>query len=188
MIGSPLFLAIAKLTCPDILYDVNILSRFIDKPTQAHMQEAKRISRYLDGTSELINVHRKQEDPVLLGESGADWSGDQNDQKSTAGFYFKYGQHSGAISWQMRKQQTVALSSCESEYQCLAAAAQEKLFFPQSICDLQHPTSLGEDNQRTFKLSTNPVLHKRSKHIDVKQHFLRDTVQKNDINILHLPT
>ena len=71
-------------------------------------------------------MYQKQKIPVLLGGSGG-----QNDRKSTTGFHFKYGQHSGAISWQMRKQQTVALSSFEAEYRDLAAAAQEVLFFRQ---------------------------------------------------------
>ena len=92
----------------------------------------------------------------------------------------------------MRKQQTVAFSSCEADYQSLGAAGQEVLFLRQIICVLQHPqqqpTSLGEDNQSDIKLSTNPAFHKRSKHIDVKQHFLRDAMQKDEINILHVPT
>ena len=96
-----------------------------------------------------------------MGESDADWSADQNDRKSTTGFYFKYGKHSGAISWQVRKQQTVALSSCEAEYQGLAAAAQEVLFLRQLLDDLHYPqnqpTDLGEDNQSAIKLSTNAV-------------------------------
>ena len=72
----------------------------------------------------------------MLGESDADWSGDQNNRKSTTGFYFKYGQHSGAISWQVRKQQTVARSSFEADYQGLAAAAPEGLFLRQLLADL----------------------------------------------------
>ena len=129
----------AKQTRLDILCGSSILSRFMDKPTKANMQGAEKILRYLYGTAEPKFVYQKQEDPVLLGQNDADWSGDQNDRKSTTGFNFTYGQHSGASSWQVRKQQTVALSSCEAEYQGLAAAAQEVLFLRQLICDLQHP-------------------------------------------------
>ena len=82
------------------------------------------------GTSNSKSVYWKQKEPVLLGESYADWSGDQNDRKSNTDFYFKNGQHSGAISRQVRLEQTVAFSSCEAEYQSLAAAAQV-LFFRQ---------------------------------------------------------
>ena len=92
----------------------------------------------------------------------------------------------------MRKQQTVALSSREAEYQGLAAAAQEVFFLQHFFSDLQHPqlqpTSFGEGNESATKLSINSVFHKRSKHIDVKQHFFRGAVQKDDFNILHVPT
>ena len=118
-------------------------------------------------------------------------SGDQNDQKSTTGFFFKIGQHSGAVSLPVGKQQTVAISNCEAEYQGLAAAAQEVLF-PLQLSDLlnlqQQPIFLREYHQSAIKLSTNPVFHKRQKHIDVKQHFLRDAVQKDESNIAHVPT
>ena len=91
----------------------------------------------------------------------------------------------------MRKQQTVKLSGSEAEYQGLAAATQEVLILQNLICDLeypqQQPKSLGEDNQSTFKLPTNPVFHKISKHTDMKQRFLRDAMQKVEINILHVP-
>ena len=102
LIGTFLFLA--KQTRPVYLYGLFIiLSFFIAKPEKVHMRTAEIILRYLRGTSELKIVYRKQKDPVLLGESHEDWSGDQKGRKSTAGFYFKYGQHSGAISWQVRK-------------------------------------------------------------------------------------
>ena len=84
--------------------------------------------RYLRSKSKLKIVCREQKDPVVLGETDANWSGDQNDRKSITDFRFKYGQHSVAISLQVRKQQAVALSSCETEYQGLAAAVQEVLF------------------------------------------------------------
>ena len=141
--------------------------------------------RYLHATSKLKIVYRKQEDPVLLGKSDADWSGNHSVRKSTAGFHFKNGQHKSAISWQVTNQQTVMFSSCEAEYQGVATAAQEVLFVRQLCCDLQHPQqqpiSLGEDNQSVIKLSNNPVFPKRSKHRDVKQHFPRDALQKDEI-------
>ena len=87
----------------------------------------------------LFDVYRKQEDPVRLVESDAYWGGDQSDRKSTTGFYFKYGQHIGAISWQVKKQQVFALSNCEAEYQGLAAVSQQILFPRHLSYDLQHP-------------------------------------------------
>ena len=120
LLGCLLFLA--KQTRPDILFGVNVLSRFMAKPTKAHMNTVKGILRYLRGSLDLKTAFCKQtKQPYLSGESDADWSCDQNDRKSATGFYFKYGQHSGALSWQVRKKQTVALLSCEAEYQGLAS-------------------------------------------------------------------
>ena len=94
----------------------------------------------------------------------------------------------------MKKQKPVAVSSCEKEHQGLSGAAQEVFFLRQLICDSQHlqqqETFLGKDIQSAIKPSTNPLFHKRSKHIDVKQDFLRDAVQKDqkdEITILHVP-
>ena len=110
LIGSLLFLA--KQVRPVILCGVNVLSWFMEKPTKTHMNAVKRILRYLRGSWNLKKDYCKQNNPIFPGESDADWSGDQNDRKSTTGLYFKYSQDSGAISWQVRKQQSVALSSC----------------------------------------------------------------------------
>ena len=163
-----------------IYYAVNFLFRFMEKPTKSHMQGAKKLLN-LHGKLKLKTVYWKQEDRFLLEKSNADWSGDQNDQKSFSAFHLKLCQHSGAISWQMRKEHTVALSSSEAEYQGLAAAAWKIIFLRQILCDLKHPqqqpTSLGEDNQSAIELSTNPVFHKRWKHIDMKQHILKDAAQ-----------
>ena len=190
LIGSLLFLA--KQTQPDILFGVNVLSRFMAKPIKPHMNAVQRILRYLRGLSNLKIAYCKQNNPILLEESDADRSGNQNDRKSNTGFYFKYGQHSGAILWQVRKQQPVALSNCQAEYQGLAAAAREEVPLRQLLADLHYPQNhicvLGEDNQSAIKLSTHPVFHKRSKHIDVKQRFLRDAVQVIEIKIRYVPT
>ena len=89
------------------------------------MQGARTSLRYLHVTSKLKIVYRKREKPILLGECDADWSGDKNDRKSITRFCFKNGQHSGAISWQVKKRQIIAVSTCEG----LTAAAQEAIFF-----------------------------------------------------------
>ena len=137
----------------------------------------KRILRYLHGTSKFEIVYRK-EDPVLLGENDEDWSDDQNHRKSITGFFSNM---ASTVVLSHGKWE-VALSSCEGEYQGIAAAAQEVSFLRQLLLDLQHPqqqpTSVGEDYHSAIKLSTNPVFHKRSKHIDVKQNFLEMQCKK----------
>ena len=112
--------------------------------------------------------------------------------RSTTGYYIKLGDSGGSVSWQVKKQPTVSLSSCEAEYQGLAAAVQEAIFLRGLLRELGYeqfePTTIGEDNQSCIKLATNPVLHKRSKHIDTKYHFIRERVDDNSIKLIYTPT
>ena len=107
-------------------------------------------------------------------------------------YFSKLGLSGGAVSWQTKKQQTVALSSCEAEYQGLAGAVQEAIFLRSLLCEMGYeqtqPTIIGEDNQSCIKLATNPVMRKRSKHIDTKFHFIREKVDDNSIQLVYTPT
>ena len=128
---------------------------------------SKRLLRYLQGSKGLKLTYTKEASYDLVGESDADWSGDVNDRKSTTGYYFKLNGPAAALSWGVKKQATVALSSSEAEYQGMAAAVQA-LYLKQLLDDFgiqqKHPIAIGEDNQSCIKLCQNPVMHKRSKH------------------------
>ena len=190
LVGSLLF--IGKQTRPDILSIVNQLSRFLDKPDESHWKAAKRVLRYLKGTTDLRLTFLKNSSCDIVGDSDADWSGDLNDRKSTTGYYFKFEGNGGAISWGVKKQATVALSTAEAEYQAMAAAAQEAIYLRALLKDFGFPmekaTDIGEDNQSCIKMCHNPVMHKRSKHIDTKLHFIRERVENKEIKIHYVPT
>ena len=98
----------------------------------------------------------------------------------------------GAVSWQTKKQNTVALSSCEAEYQGPASAVHGASFLRSILCELGYEQSQAtifvEDNQSCIKLANNPVMHKRSKHIDTKLHFIREKVENNTVDIVYTPT
>ncbi|CAB3978840.1 Hypothetical predicted protein [Paramuricea clavata] len=167
------------------------LSRFLDKPDESHWKAAKRVLRYLKGTTDLRLTFLKNSSCDIVGDSDADWSGDLNDGKSTTGYYFKFEGNGGAISWEVKKQATVALSTAEAEYQAMAAAAQEAIYLRALLKDFGFPmekaTDIGEDNQSCIKMCHNPVMHKRSKHIDTKLHFIRERVENKEIKILYVP-
>ncbi|CAB4034655.1 Hypothetical predicted protein [Paramuricea clavata] len=190
LVGSLLF--IGKQTRPDILNIVNQLSRFLDKPDESHWKAAKRVLRYLKGTTDLRLTFLKNSSCDIVGDSDADWSGDLNDRKSTTGYYFKFEGNGGAISWEVKKQATVALSTAEAEYQAMAAAAQEAIYLRALLKDFGFPmekaTDIGEDNQSCIKMCHNPVMHKRSKLIDTKLHFIRERVENKEIKIHYVPT
>ena len=138
LVGSLLF--IGKQTRPDILNIVNQLSRFLDKPDESHWKAAKRVLRYIKGTTDLRLTFLKNSSCDIVGDSYADWSGDLNDRKSTTGYYFKFEGNGGAISWEVKKQATVALSTADAEYQVrtrsnLLTSSTKGFWFPNGESD-----------------------------------------------------
>ena len=185
-------LHIGKYTRPDILNTVNVLSRYLHKPNESLWVAGKRVLRYLKGTSQLKLHYSKNQDPVLMGWADADWNGDPVDRRSTTGYLFKLDAESGAISWNVRKQPTVSLSSSEAEYQSMAAAVQEALYLRSLLDELgvptAEPTFIGEENQSCIKMTENPVMSRRTKHVDSKFHFVRERVAGGTVKIYYVPT
>ena len=126
LVGSLLFTG--KQTRPDIRHIVHQLSRLLDKPNESHWKAVKHVLRYLTGTIDLRLTFLKNSNSDIIVDSDANWSGDLNDRKSTTGYYFKFEGNGGEISWEVKKQATVALSSSEAEYQAMAAAVQEAIY------------------------------------------------------------
>ena len=126
----------------------------------------------------------------LLGYSDADWANDLDSHHSTSGNVFVISK--GAISWLSQKQAIVALSTAEAEYIALGSATQEAIWLRQLLSDLkvnvQEPTEIFEDNQRSIAMAKNPVGHKRSKHIDIRHHFIREAVQAGTVRLSYCPS
>ena len=191
LVGSLLY--VSKQTRPDVNWVTNQLSRHMQSPTQQPWVAAKRVLRYLQFTKTMKIVYDGNCDHLILqGASDADWSGDASDRKSTTGFYYKLSDSGGAISRNCKKQNTVALSSCEAEYQGMCAAVQEAIFLRQLLEDLfipqMKPTKIAEDNQSCIKLCNNPVFHEKSKHMSTKLHYIREKVEDGSVEIFYQPT
>ena len=126
----------------------------------------------------------------LFGYSDADWASDIDSRHSTTGNVFVMS--GGAISWLSQKQATVALSTAEAEYIAMGSATQEAIWLRQLMFDLevnvQGPTEILEDNQGSIAMAKNPVGHKRTKHIDIRHHFIREAVQAGTISLTYCPT
>jgi hypothetical protein len=176
---------------PDITFAVSYLSRFLNCYSEAHYNAAKYVLRYLAGTSNLGLKFKGGQPLLLTGYSDSDWGGDTNDRKSTSGYAFLV-TGSSTISWASKKQQTVALSSTEAEYMALSDACKEAIWLRQLLLDLGHPqiqaTPILVDNRGSIELTKHPVFHARTKHIDIRYHFIREKVEDNTINIMHCPT
>ena len=146
-----------------------------------------RILRYLKGTADFGLLYCKNGD--FKAYSDADFPGDSECHKSTSGIVCKYA--GAAITWQSKRQTCVALSTTETEYVSAASAAKEivwlkKLFIQCDINSIDY--ILLVDNSSAIKLIKNPQFHQRSKHIDVRYHFLRDLYEKGEINLSYVKT
>ena len=193
IVGSLLYAAIA--TRPDISQAVGVVSKFCSKPTEAHLTAVKRILRYLKGTLNLAIKYQKSENDPLIGYSDADWAGDLDDRHSTTGNIFLM--TGGPISWLSKKQAAVALalstSISEAEYVALSSVTQEAVWLRKLlISDLQvtsqESTLIMEDNQGAISIAKNPVAHSRTKHIDIRYHYIREAVQEGIMNLCYCPT
>ena len=171
MVGSLLHAAIA--THPDNTFAVSTVSKFNAALTQAHLTAVKRIYRYLKRILDMRLQYNCTGDH-LVGYSDADWTNNLDDLHSTTGNVLVMS--GGAVSWLSQRQATVALSTAEAEYVALGSAAQEAIWLQQLLLDLranpEAPINIFEDNQGAIAMVKNPVGHKRTKHIDIKHHFI----------------
>eukprot|EP00253_Pinus_taeda_P026187 PITA_26187 len=186
LIGSLTYLAYTR---PNICYAVNTLSQFMVESKRAHWAVAKHVLRYIQGTIEHGLLYTRGNDIRLSGFIDADWAGSSVDRKSTTAYCFNIG--SGMTSWCSRKQKSVALSSAEAEYMAASTASCEAICLRKLLVNLfrrMEATRIMYDNQSCIKLYENPVFHDRSKHIDIRCHFVRDCVQRGAVQLRYTPT
>ena len=183
LIGSLVYASIA--TRPDISEAVGKLSQHMSKPNKEHWAAAKRVLRYIKGTLQFGLYFERSDNFELIGYSDADWAGDVDTRKSTSGYIFMLGK--ATVAWASKKQSVVALSTTEAEYIALCSATQEAVWLRRLLQSLREgqarPTTIFEDNRGAISLSKNPKDHTRTKHIDIKYHYVRDAVQNNEIDI-----
>ena len=169
--GLGLLMYLMVRTRPDIAFAVCKLSTFSNNPTDTHWQALKRIFRYLAGTRHRGIVYGGADAP-LTGYTDADWAGDHDSARSTSGFEFTL--NGGAISWKSSKQKSIAKSTCEAEYMAQSEAAQDAVWTRSLLSELGEcldgPTPILGDNQGAIALAKNPVDHKRTRHINVRNH------------------
>jgi hypothetical protein len=174
-------------TRPDLMFAVNMIARFMEHPVESHMMAAKRILRYIKGTLELGILYKKGEQADLIAYSDSDYGGDIDDRKSNSGYVFMLG--SGAVAWSSRKQPIVTLSTTEAEFIAAAHCVCQGIWLKRILdsVGLRQKQCLTVlcDNISTIKLSKNPVMHGRSKHIDIRFHFLRNLSSEGSVELVH---
>ncbi|KAL9996279.1 putative RNA-directed DNA polymerase [Helianthus debilis subsp. tardiflorus] len=186
MIGSLMYLTASR---PDIMYPTCLAARYQSNPRASHMIIVKRILRYLKGTPTLGLWYPRKGDFTLEGYSDSDFGCCKvNTKSTTAGCQF-FGPR--LVTWQCKKQTSVALSTCEAEYVSASSCCSQILWIQQQMRDygLQFlNTPLFVDNEAAINITKNPVHHAKTKHIEIRHHFIRDCFEKKLIRIEKIHT
>lgn len=174
LIGSIMYLA--NGTRPDISYAIGMASRYLEKPSEAHVNAAKRILRYIKGSLNHGILYSSTGDITFKGYCDSDFAGDLDTRKSTTGYVFMV--NGSAITWCSRLQASVAKSTTEAEYMAASEASSELVWLKRLLNELLsnqcNKPALYIDNESAKKLVKNPVFHRRTKHIDVAYHYIRE--------------
>lgn len=187
LIGSLMYITSTR---PDLMYVVCLLSRYMADPYEQHMEAAKRVLRYMKGTLGFGVFYRRKEVSELMVYTDSDYAGDIDDRRSTSGYAFLLS--GGAVAWASKKQPVVTLSTIEAEFVAAAYCACQCVWMRRILEEFglaqSGSTTIMCDNSSAIKLSKNPVLHGRSKHIDVRFHFLRNLTKEGVVKLVHCGT
>ena len=186
MIGLLLYFSAPR---PDIVLSIGVCARYQAAPKESHMLAVKRIMWYLVHIPWFGLWYPKDSSLTLCGYSDSDSAGDQDDRKSTSRACQFLGR--SLVSWSSKKHNCISLSTAEAEYVAAASACTQLLWMRQTLkeygvnCD---KVPLLCDNESAIKIAYNPVQHSRTKHIEIRHHFIRDHVARGDIELAYVPT
>ena len=191
---------------PDISFALGKLAQHMANPMERHGQGVKQLLNYVRSTAGL-RITYGTESARLIGYSDADQAADKSDRKSHLGNVFTFA--GGPISWQSKKQKSVAISTTDAEYMALSECSRQAIWLPRLFKDLGYPQyalapsdrasikaldteqtklQLKGDNMASIQLVKNNRVSERSKHIDVAYHFIRDLQQQGLIDVSYVPS
>ena len=186
MIGSLLYLIASR---HDLMLSVCVCARFQSNPKESHLCFVKHIIRYVKGSIGLGLWYPRVDHLDLVRSCDADYAGSLVDRKSTSGTCQFLGR--SLVSWFSKKQRSIALSTTEAEYVAAGCCSAQIIWMRHTLGDYGltfPPTTIWCDSSSSIDLSKNPVLHNRTKHIDVRHRFLRDHIDKKDISFEYVIT
>ncbi|GKD56091.1 ribonuclease H-like domain-containing protein [Tanacetum coccineum] len=177
-------------TRPDISYAVQQVCLFMHDPREPHLSALKRILRYVRDTLSYGLQLYSSTTSSLVAYSDADWAGCPTTRRSTSGYCVFLGNN--LLSWSSKRHFTRSRSSAEAEYRGVANAVAETCWLCNLLRELHTPLATATlvycDNVSAVYLSSNPVQHQRTKHIEIDIHFVRDLVATGAIRVLHVPS
>ncbi|KAK1427855.1 hypothetical protein QVD17_16553 [Tagetes erecta] len=186
MIGSLMYLTASR---PDIMYAVCVCARYQSDPRESHLVAVKRIFRYLKGKPNLGLWYPYEGNFELYSYSDSDFGGCALDRKSTTGGCQFLGPR--LVSWQCKKQTNVSVSTAEAEYIAASAGCSQVLWLQNQLLDYGFnflKTPIYIDNTAAMFITANPVQHSKTKHIEIRYHFLRDNSEKGLIILIKVHT
>jgi hypothetical protein len=185
-VGSLMYASMG--TRPDITFATSTVAQFLENPGMAHWEAVKRIFRYLKGTKEMRLVYGDEERD-LQGWVDADGAS-QDHSRAISGYVFMV--DGGAVLWSSKKQELVTLSTTEAEYVAQTHAAKEAVWlchlFGELFPVINKPTDLHSDSQSAIALGIGGHYHARTKHIDIRYHFIRYIIEAGSIKLIYCPT
>jgi hypothetical protein len=182
VIGSLLYLMLG--TRPDISFAVTKLAQYSANPSEDHLSKALYICRYLVGTQNYRLTYDGASSQGLNATTDSDWASDATNRRSQSGYFVKLA--GGPISWTSRAQKTIALSSTEAEYMALSNCSRQVVWMHTLMGELGYTLTaipICGDNQGSIFIASNPVTEKRSKHIDIRYHYVREVVNRGLVKI-----
>ena len=186
LIGSLLYLITSR---PDIQFGVCLCARFQANPKESHFKATKRILKYLKGTTNVRLLYPCDSNITLSGFSDSDYAECKLDKKCTSGTCHLLG--SSLISWNNKKQACVDFSTAGAEYISTRHGCAKIIWLKHKLLDYGVKLSkvpLYCDNTSAINLTKNPIQHSKTKHIEIRHHFVRDHVQKGDCEIQFVET
>ncbi|GJV84375.1 ribonuclease H-like domain-containing protein, partial [Tanacetum coccineum] len=177
-------------TRPDLSYAVQQICLYMHDPREPHFNALKRILRYIHGTLDHGLQLYASSTSQLVAYSDADWAGCPATRRSTSGYCVFLSDN--LLTWSSKRQHVTSRSSAEAEYRGVANAVAETAWVRNLLRELHSPlctaTLVYCDNISAVYLSSNPVQHQRTKHIEIDLHFVRDFVATGHVRVLHLPS
>ncbi|GJS69443.1 retrovirus-related pol polyprotein from transposon TNT 1-94 [Tanacetum coccineum] len=186
MIGSLMYLTASR---PDLVFAVCMCARYQSKPTKKHLEAVKRVFRYLQGSINMGLWYPKDTAMALTAYADADHAGCQDTRRSTSGSAQFLGDK--LVSWSSKKQTSTSISSTEAEYIAMSGCCAQILWMRSQLSDYgfaYNHIPLYCDNKSAIALCCNNVQHSRSKHIDIRHHFIREQVEKGVVELYFVRT